>query len=622
MFRKILASGVSLAILAIASQAQAQQFNRVVVFGDSLSDNGNLYATTGQPPAPYNRRFSNGLVWSEYLFGTASGFTTTGPANVNTGNVNFAFGGARTDTAANSNGPIPGTSTQIGAFAQLGGAFRANDVASLWGGANNLFQGIPGAAANPLTATATMTGIANASAADIGNQTRQLAALGARTIVVFNLPSLAGAPQFAGTAAEQLAGFSSGAFNAALQAQLTAAAASTSANIISIPVDQVFSAVTASPAAFGFGNTRQACLTVAACVTGGAAAQSSYLFWDGVHPTAAGYQIISATVNEYLTAPTRAAAVSTAMGNTAFAARRTAVLDSMGQLSGLSPAPGKWEYFVFATGEAGQSNGSFQNGILASTGVSTGRAAEYRIGGLRFGGLHNLGNGWTIGAMGSVTTGNIDAKARKFEVDATQISLDAIARWRSPTGLFVNLGLGFGIDRFSDYEYRTVGPLKNTGSALGHSLSATTEVGYDMKYGAATLTPQLRASYLRTSLESFNESGVVAPVGYNGRVIQGLAGAAELKLSYQFTPTLSGYVLGGYEGYLASSADAVKGRLLGNTSQPFSEKVADPVSPGVVFGAGATMQFGDWSGRISYRGTVGDKSQVTHSANIGFGVKF
>lgn len=48
-----------------------QSFGEIVVFGDSLADNGNYYAASGQtwPPSPpyWEGRFSNGPVWVEYL---------------------------------------------------------------------------------------------------------------------------------------------------------------------------------------------------------------------------------------------------------------------------------------------------------------------------------------------------------------------------------------------------------------------------------------------------------------------------------------------------------------------------------------------------------------------------
>jgi phospholipase/lecithinase/hemolysin len=57
-------------VLALSSPSQAATFSQLYVFGDSLSDPGNVFNLSGstQPPAPYfNGRLSNGLVWSEYL---------------------------------------------------------------------------------------------------------------------------------------------------------------------------------------------------------------------------------------------------------------------------------------------------------------------------------------------------------------------------------------------------------------------------------------------------------------------------------------------------------------------------------------------------------------------------
>jgi len=57
------------ALGAVATAASAQSYNRLVVFGDSLSDNGNLYAVSGQPVSPpyFQGRFSNGPVFTELL---------------------------------------------------------------------------------------------------------------------------------------------------------------------------------------------------------------------------------------------------------------------------------------------------------------------------------------------------------------------------------------------------------------------------------------------------------------------------------------------------------------------------------------------------------------------------
>jgi phospholipase/lecithinase/hemolysin len=43
-------------------------FQDLVVFGDSLSDNGNTFSTAGLPKAPYyNGRWTNGPNWVDYF---------------------------------------------------------------------------------------------------------------------------------------------------------------------------------------------------------------------------------------------------------------------------------------------------------------------------------------------------------------------------------------------------------------------------------------------------------------------------------------------------------------------------------------------------------------------------
>ena len=92
-------AALALAACAFAGSASAQTYNRLVVFGDSLSDNGNLYLISGgtQPPSPpyYQGRFSSGRVWTELLGFNAANFNGSV-----TGSINYAFGGSRTDASA------------------------------------------------------------------------------------------------------------------------------------------------------------------------------------------------------------------------------------------------------------------------------------------------------------------------------------------------------------------------------------------------------------------------------------------------------------------------------------------------------------------------------------------
>ncbi|MEG2313331.1 SGNH/GDSL hydrolase family protein [Brevundimonas sp.] len=180
---KVLLSGAAVAALALgvcATGAEAQTYNRLVVFGDSLSDNGNLYmATSGTQPAspPYwQGRFSSGRGFTEQLGFNAANFM--GPV---TGSINMAFGGARTDAQAMP----PGMKVQLGQYLSRGGKFGADDLVTVLGGANNIFQGLPaaGGSTNPTSSIAT---VSNAAAADISGLVGSVAGAGAGTIAVIS----------------------------------------------------------------------------------------------------------------------------------------------------------------------------------------------------------------------------------------------------------------------------------------------------------------------------------------------------------------------------------------------------------------------------------------------------
>ncbi len=330
---------------------------------------------------------------------------------------------------------------------------------SLWAGANNIFQGIPAAAAVPATAQATMAAVATGAAADIGAQVRQLVAAGARTIVVPNLPGFGTLPQFSTTPAAQLAEFSTVTFNAALAANLAAAAAANpGANIISVDVVSLFAAVQANPGLFGFANATQGCVLTPSCVAN-PAAWNSFAFWDGVHPTAAGHALVAGSVREHLVAPSRAAAVSTAFGETAFALRRSAAIGALPSSRVRRGLGRRLEHVAVALlhpcdRRLWPVEQDLRHGILASAGVSEGRGYEYKTGGIRFGGVRDLGAGWSVGGAFYATTGEIDGGRVGFKADATQIGGDIVARWSTGKGSFVNMALGFNLDRYSDYEYR------------------------------------------------------------------------------------------------------------------------------------------------------------------------
>ena len=101
--------------LTLSAPAQASVIQELVVFGDSLSDSGNLFLASGNPPPPYFQgRFSNGPNYVDYL-GQALNIAVA-PSLL--GGNNYAWGAARArmDTPVGGGLSIPGVATQVNMY--------------------------------------------------------------------------------------------------------------------------------------------------------------------------------------------------------------------------------------------------------------------------------------------------------------------------------------------------------------------------------------------------------------------------------------------------------------------------------------------------------------------------
>ena len=182
-------------VLVWASMAaHANTYSNLFIFGDSLSDTGNIFALTGgaTPASPYfNGRFSDGPVWAEYL-AAGLGLPNGGRASLQ-GGTDFAFGGART-----SGGSIPSLLSQVGSFAEGLPALDPNALYVLVAGGNDMrdarsaFPTMDGAGAAGRLAAAT------AAVNNIKTAIGQLAAKGAKNVLISNLPDLGNTPEAVG----------------------------------------------------------------------------------------------------------------------------------------------------------------------------------------------------------------------------------------------------------------------------------------------------------------------------------------------------------------------------------------------------------------------------------------
>jgi phospholipase/lecithinase/hemolysin len=279
--------------------------NRFVVFGDSLSDAGNYYYFYGQvsqapfapiPDAPYDiggHHFSNGATWIERLTRELDTAASGRPALVRPGvNTNYSVGRAR----ARANAPtFPDfdLGTQVRLF--LNDAHgKAPDRATyiIWIGANDLDDALGALQSDPSGATS--TAILNEALSAVAGNIQALWAAGARSFLVPNLPDLGLTPalQMLGPAAVQAGRQLSAGYNAGLAQVLQQLQALPNIRFAQLDVFHVLNAVAANPAGFGLSDAQTPCLSFFVVANAVCTDPDHHLFWDAIHPTTAGHEII------------------------------------------------------------------------------------------------------------------------------------------------------------------------------------------------------------------------------------------------------------------------------------------------------------------------------------------
>ncbi|BAU04223.1 GDSL family lipase [Fischerella sp. NIES-3754] len=244
--------------------------NELYVFGDSLSDIGNAFnATEGFHPSspPYFQgRFSNGLVWVEYL---ASGLALTPKQN-----TNFAYGGATTGSG-NLNG-IPDLLTQVDSFIKVYQQVDKNALYILWAGANDYLHGM----SNP-----------SLSINNISQAIQSLAKAGAKKILVANLPDLGNIPATRNSPYSGILSSATIAHNLGLanSLDLLKQKLGHDTQMIMFDVHSIYKEAITNPTKFGFTDVNTACLNnLASCDN-----PDKFLFWDGIHPTTVAHRILA-----------------------------------------------------------------------------------------------------------------------------------------------------------------------------------------------------------------------------------------------------------------------------------------------------------------------------------------
>jgi outer membrane lipase/esterase len=310
-FKQTLAA---LGLAAAALSSQAAGFSALYVFGDSLSDSGNNRAVLGNggagqvvtsnsyiPSLPYaSGTYSNGPVWVN-SFAAGLGLASFAAPSLG-GGGDYAYGGARTSIDGSFLGFPPSARSQVNSFLGAVPNGQAGSEANIPSTAlyvvaagGNDARAVADAIAGGAPVAATIAAAAATYATDVGNIVDKLQLNGAVNIVVWDTPDLGKSPAAlaGGPVAAGLGTAIANAFNAALAQRL-----SFETGVTTFDVFGLINNVAANPASFGFTNITDACGAVIGCDA------SKYLFWDGIHPTAAGHALIASAMLAAVPEPT------------------------------------------------------------------------------------------------------------------------------------------------------------------------------------------------------------------------------------------------------------------------------------------------------------------------------
>jgi len=280
-----------------AAVTASSDYDRLVVFGDSLSDPGNAYVLTGMdlkppytaliPEYPYARgghHLSNGATWVERLSKKMKLRKSAGPALRVPGKFsNYAVDRSRACTDSPSPSYIDLT-TQVGMFLTQFDTASDKSLYVLFAGGNDVRDAL----VNPEMGEM----ILGCALLSLSDNIQTLIAAGARTFLIPNVPNLGLVPAVAlqGPEAQQGATEVTYFFNQQLDSILTNIETAYGGLVTFYRLD-TFGLLTQVQAEHPELNVTDPCIDV---FSGSVCKHAKkYLFWDGIHPTRTGHKLIA-----------------------------------------------------------------------------------------------------------------------------------------------------------------------------------------------------------------------------------------------------------------------------------------------------------------------------------------
>lgn len=295
-----------MAAVPTSAKAANLNFDQIYAFGDSLSDDGKVsakvFAATGfpfPPPPYYQGRFSNDPLWVEQLATSLGiGLTDVAHAGATTGTDNtlndspllpFFPTGLRPILPA----PLPGLQNEIASFAAANPSADPNGLYVVWAGANDYLP----------TDSTTFTPYSkpDTTIANLTSAVTSLVGVGAKNIMVVNLPNLGQIPLTRNLPQSSDLTALSDLHNTSLAATISGLSkAYSDVNFIPLDVSSLFSDILSNPGNYGFTNVTDACLSkFLECSSN----PNKFFFWDQEHPTYAAQKLIANEAYAALSVP-------------------------------------------------------------------------------------------------------------------------------------------------------------------------------------------------------------------------------------------------------------------------------------------------------------------------------
>jgi len=477
----------ALAATGLATPASAQQVNRIIAFGDSLADDGNLFQLLPAIPPQAAQVYPTGRFTGGTNYVDTLGTLLDAPI------YNFAIGGALTNNTNTNGVGLPGLTFETTSFANGGGGvfptitptFQQGDLVTVSIGGNDarIYQSTGGTVAGAPAA-------ATAAVASAQNNLNVLVNAGAPTLSYLAL-NTALAPEVANnSAAQAVRNAYSGTFNAGIQNVLAGYAANgTIVHYLDSTI--VLQNIAADPAKYGINNGIVCPIFPnPTCV---ANAGAGYLFYgDALHPTSQG----SAIIAQYIAAQIQAPLTLQAPGELGLQTARQFGRTLSTRLDVSSPRDGDVaegiNFFMVGDTHSREVDANFATDQFDVDGV-----------GVTAGLAYGFGNG-KVGIAGNWTKSKARFGADVARDRADSMQIGGFAGF-AILGGFAQGYLGWGKDEHELRRQGVIDPLRAT--VDGNHWLAGAKGGYLFPLGIMRAGPVVAIDYAKAKVDGYSEDG-------------------------------------------------------------------------------------------------------------------